>query len=114
VPVSQAPSQAARLDTTNERLRIMLTDHTTIEARAVVIATGARYRSLPLDRWAEFEGAGIYFAATELEATGLRSGPGRGRRRGELHRPSRPPRERRPVGLRPNHHLSNGGYHLRL
>ena len=28
--------------------------------------------------------------------------------------PSRPPRERRPVGLRPNHHLSNGGYHLRL
>ena len=41
----------------------MLTDDTTIEARAVVIATGARYRSLPLDRWAEFEGAGIYFAA---------------------------------------------------
>ena len=28
--------------------------------------------------------------------------------------PSRPPRERRPVGLRTNHHLSNGGYHLRL
>jgi glycine/D-amino acid oxidase-like deaminating enzyme len=51
-----SPSQAARLDTTHERLRIMLTDHTTIEARAVVIATGARYRSLPLDRWAEFEG----------------------------------------------------------
>ena len=46
----------------------MQTDHTTIEARAVVIATGARCRSLPLDRWAEFEGAGIYFAATELEA----------------------------------------------
>ena len=63
-----SPSQAARLDTTHERLRIMLTDDTTIEARAVVIATGARYRSLPLDRWAEFEGAGIYYAATELEA----------------------------------------------
>jgi thioredoxin reductase (NADPH) len=63
-----SPSQAARLDTTHERLRITLTDGTTIEARAVVIATGARYRSLPLDRWAEFEGAGIYFAATELEA----------------------------------------------
>ena len=45
-----SPSQAARLDTTHERLRIMLTDDTTIEARAVVIATGARYRSLPLDR----------------------------------------------------------------
>ena len=70
-----SPSQAARLDTTHERLRIMLTDHTTIEARAMVIATGARYRSLPLDRWAEFEGAGIYFAATELEARACGPGP---------------------------------------
>ncbi|MHA6759425.1 NAD(P)/FAD-dependent oxidoreductase [Streptacidiphilus sp. PAMC 29251] len=33
-----------------------------------MIATGASYRSLPLDRWADFEGAGIYYAATELEA----------------------------------------------
>ena len=39
-----SPSQTARLDTTHERLRIMLTDHTTIEARTVVIATGARKR----------------------------------------------------------------------
>ena len=41
----------------------------------MVIATGARYRSLPLDRWAEFEGAGIYFAATELQATACGPGP---------------------------------------
>ncbi|MGJ6968838.1 NAD(P)/FAD-dependent oxidoreductase [Streptosporangium sp. G11] len=33
-----------------------------------MIATGAGYRSLPLDRWSDFEGAGIYYAATELEA----------------------------------------------
>jgi thioredoxin reductase (NADPH) len=32
-----------------------------------VVATGARYRGLPLPRWSEFEGAGIYYAATELE-----------------------------------------------
>lgn len=70
-----SPSQAARLGTSHQRLRIMPTDDTTIEARAVVIATGARYRSLPLDRWAEFEGAGIYFAATELEATACGPGP---------------------------------------
>jgi thioredoxin reductase (NADPH) len=63
-----SPSQAARLDITHEGLRVMLTDNTIIEARAVIIATGARYRSLPLDRWTEFEGAGVYYAATELEA----------------------------------------------
>ena len=40
-----------------------------------MIATGARYRALPLDRWADFEGAGIYYAATELEARGCVGGP---------------------------------------
>ena len=37
-------------------------------ARSVIVATGVEYRRLPLDRLAEFEGAGIYYAATEVEA----------------------------------------------
>jgi len=43
-------------------------------ARAVVIATGVQYRRLPIDRLAEFEGAGAYYAATELEARYCRQG----------------------------------------
>ena len=39
-----------------------------VRASAVVVATGVQYRRLPLDRLAEFEGAGIYYAATENEA----------------------------------------------
>lgn len=39
-----------------------------IRPSAVVIATGVQYRRLPIDRLAEFEGAGIYYAATENEA----------------------------------------------
>jgi thioredoxin reductase (NADPH) len=39
-----------------------------VRAKAVVVATGVQYRRLPLDRLAEFEGAGIYYAATEMEA----------------------------------------------
>jgi thioredoxin reductase (NADPH) len=39
-----------------------------VRAKAVVVATGVQYRRLPLDRLAEFEGAGIYYAATEIEA----------------------------------------------
>lgn len=39
-----------------------------IRAAAVVVATGVQYRRLPLDRLAELEGAGIYYAATESEA----------------------------------------------
>jgi thioredoxin reductase (NADPH) len=33
-----------------------------------VVATGVQYRRLPLDRLTDFEGAGIYYAATEIEA----------------------------------------------
>jgi thioredoxin reductase (NADPH) len=39
-----------------------------IPARAIVIATGAQYRRLPLENLAQFEGAGIYYGATHLEA----------------------------------------------
>ncbi|SMF60863.1 FAD-dependent oxidoreductase [Allosphingosinicella indica] len=39
-----------------------------VRARAVVVATGVQYRRLPIDRLGEFEGAGVYYAATENEA----------------------------------------------
>jgi cation diffusion facilitator CzcD-associated flavoprotein CzcO len=38
-------------------------------ARAVVIATGARYRRLDLPGLADLEGTGVYYAATLEEAT---------------------------------------------
>ena len=47
---------------------LSLNDDSRINARAVVVACGVEYRRLPLDRLEEFEGAGIYYAATELEA----------------------------------------------
>ncbi|QUJ76833.1 FAD-dependent oxidoreductase [Sulfitobacter albidus] len=37
-------------------------------ARGLVVATGVQYRRLPLDRLEDFEGQGIYYAATEMEA----------------------------------------------
>ncbi len=37
-------------------------------ARTVVVATGVQYRRLPIDRLDEFEGAGVYYAATDMEA----------------------------------------------
>jgi thioredoxin reductase (NADPH) len=39
-----------------------------VRAKAVVAATGVQYRRLPLDRLTDFEGAGVYYAATEMEA----------------------------------------------
>lgn len=37
-------------------------------AKAVIVATGVQYRRLPLNNLERFEGAGIYYAATEIEA----------------------------------------------
>jgi thioredoxin reductase (NADPH) len=39
-----------------------------VRGRAVIVASGVQYRRLPIPRLAEFEGAGVYYAATEIEA----------------------------------------------
>jgi thioredoxin reductase (NADPH) len=39
-----------------------------ISARTVVIATSAQYRKLPLENLSRFEGAGVYYGATFVEA----------------------------------------------
>jgi thioredoxin reductase (NADPH) len=72
-----SPCEAVKLDTdrSGDLLRLHLQGGEVIDTKAVVIATGARYRALPLERWPDFEGAGIYYAATELEARGCTGSP---------------------------------------
>ncbi|WP_419909960.1 FAD-dependent oxidoreductase [Hoeflea sp.] len=48
--------------------RVTLEDGEDVRTRSIVVATGVQYRRLPVDRLEEFEGAGIYYAATDLEA----------------------------------------------
>ncbi|HEX6314176.1 MAG TPA: NAD(P)/FAD-dependent oxidoreductase, partial [Gemmatimonadaceae bacterium] len=43
-------------------------DGAPVPARAVIIATGAEYRKPPLANLSQFEGAGVYYAATPMEA----------------------------------------------
>jgi thioredoxin reductase (NADPH) len=70
-----SPCRVVDLDTDGAHLTVMLSDGTTIESRAVLITTGVHYKTLQLDRWTDFEGAGIYYAATELEARACRTQP---------------------------------------
>ncbi|MET0559239.1 MAG: FAD-dependent oxidoreductase [Solirubrobacterales bacterium] len=46
---------------------ISLDDGSTLETRALVIATGARYRRLPVDRLEQFEASNIHYEATFME-----------------------------------------------
>ena len=47
---------------------IVLGDGSEIPTRAVIVASGARYQRLALENLERFEGAGVYYAATDLEA----------------------------------------------
>ena len=48
--------------------RIGLSEGGEVLARSVIVATGARYRRLDLDRLELFEGVSVHYAATEAEA----------------------------------------------
>ena len=62
------PRQAMSLTRENGLLAIYLNDGTTLRGWSVVIATGAQYRDLGLPEQEVFQGIGVHYAATELEA----------------------------------------------
>jgi thioredoxin reductase (NADPH) len=70
-----APCEAAALDWSTDPLTLSLADGRAVHARSIVITTGAQYRTLELDRWGEFEGAGIFHAATSLELRQVMDAP---------------------------------------
>ena len=59
--------RAVAIDCAERPYRVELEDGIRIGSRAVVIATGARYRMLDVPGYADFEGRGIHYAATWLE-----------------------------------------------
>jgi thioredoxin reductase (NADPH) len=63
------PHRVTRLEERDDgTLCVTIDGEKTLCARSVLIATGVQYRRLTLDRLEDFEGAGVYYAATEMEA----------------------------------------------
>jgi thioredoxin reductase (NADPH) len=62
------PCEVVGLKECGGHLVTYLSDGTELAGRAVVIATGAHYRRLRIPRLEDFEGTGVYYAATEVEA----------------------------------------------
>src|SRR5439155_27180721 len=59
---------AIRFNCDQRPYRVHLSDGEVVQARTIVIATGARYRKLDVPALSRFEGAGIFYSATHLEA----------------------------------------------
>jgi thioredoxin reductase (NADPH) len=62
------PDEAVRLECGNDPCHILLATGERIQARSVVLATGARYRRLEVDRLEQFEGSCVHYWASPLEA----------------------------------------------
>ncbi len=60
--------RAVRLHCDESPIRIELDNGESIRARSVVIATGAEYIRLDVEGLRQFEGVGVYYAATTMEA----------------------------------------------
>jgi thioredoxin reductase (NADPH) len=67
------PLEVSRLDCSSARkegdlLRIELTDGRTVKARTIVVASGAHYHKPPVENLSKFEGAGVSYWASPIEA----------------------------------------------
>jgi thioredoxin reductase (NADPH) len=62
------PAEATALEQRDGHHLVRLDDGQAVEGRTVVVATGARYRKLPVPRLEEFEGTSVHYAATHVEA----------------------------------------------
>jgi len=63
-----SPYRALSLEPLDTGYVVRLEDERDIVARAVVLATGAQYRRLPVDNLAEYEGISVFYAAGPPEA----------------------------------------------
>ncbi|MBI1393883.1 MAG: cyclic nucleotide-binding domain-containing protein [Alphaproteobacteria bacterium] len=63
-----APVRAAELARDGDDYVLTLRDGRTLRSRGVIIATGAEYRRLPIPDLEKYEGRGVYYGATAMEA----------------------------------------------
>jgi thioredoxin reductase (NADPH) len=62
------PDEAVKLECGNDPCHLLLGTGEKVQARSVVLATGARYRRLDVERLEDFEGSSVHYWASPLEA----------------------------------------------
>ena len=62
------PDEAVKLECGNDPCHIQLATGERVQARTIVVATGARYRRLEVERLEQYEGSSVHYWASPLEA----------------------------------------------
>ncbi|HEX6508172.1 MAG TPA: NAD(P)/FAD-dependent oxidoreductase, partial [Chloroflexota bacterium] len=68
-------SKAVSLSSDGGLHRVAFDDGDVVSATTLIIATGASYNRLPLERLAKFEGVSVFYAATQMEAQACGADP---------------------------------------
>lgn len=63
------PHKAESLEHTGEHFILIATNGKTIKTKAIMAATGANYQQLPIDNIEKYEGSGVYYSATGMNAS---------------------------------------------
>ncbi|MBR9921906.1 MAG: FAD-dependent oxidoreductase [Bacteroidetes bacterium] len=67
-----SPTEVKGIESAGQYKKILMADGNTVNTRAVVLATGVSYRTLPTAGIEKFTGAGIYYGAAMTEANACR------------------------------------------
>ena len=63
------PHKAESIEHTGDHFILSATNGKTIKTKALITATGANYRQLPIDSIEKYEGSGVYYSATGMNAS---------------------------------------------
>ncbi|MUH37770.1 thioredoxin reductase [Zobellia amurskyensis] len=67
------PHRAEKIEHTGTHFVLSATNGKVIRAKSLMAATGANYRQLPIDTIEKFEGSGVYYSATGMNASACKS-----------------------------------------
>ncbi|WP_400075125.1 FAD-dependent oxidoreductase [Winogradskyella sp. R77965] len=63
------PHRARNLEYNKDHFTVCATNDKVIKSKALIIATGAAYRRLPIANISDYEGSGIYYSATGMDVS---------------------------------------------
>lgn len=67
------PQRAEHVEHNNDHFLLSATNGNVIKTKAIIAATGAHYRRLPVDNIEYYEGSGVYYSASRMNASACKN-----------------------------------------
>ena len=67
------PHEAEQVEYNGDYFTLSASNNKKIKARSIIAATGAEYRRLPIDNIEKFEGSGVFYSATGMNASACKN-----------------------------------------